>query len=381
MWRISPFAHLIGPAMMTSALLTIPAMAAPTFQQTNLASDIPGLAAVTDPNLKNPWGMSFSATSPFWVSNQGSNNSTLYNGAGTPQALVVTVPTTGAGPQGPTGQVFNGGSNFALTPGNPARFIFATLSGEIAGWNPAVSPTTAVVQFAATDRAVYTGLANATVGGSDFLYAADFGNGKIDVFNSSFQKTTLAGSFTDPNVPAGYSPYNIQNINGKLYVEYAKVDPVTRRASEDLNQGLVDVFDLNGNLTQRLVTNTNLSSPWGVTLAPSGFGAFGGALLVGNFGDGRINAFDPITGAFLGALSDALGQPIENDGLWAIKFRDAASGFDPNALFFVAGINDEADGLFGRITAVPEPSTYLLLSIGIGLVAIRSRWTARKSDS
>jgi len=350
-------------------------MAAPLYVQTNLTSDVPGLATNLDANLKNPWGFSFTATSPFWVSDQGTNVSTLYNGAGVPQALTVSVPQAPGGPQGPTGQVANGTTDFALTPGNPARFIFASLSGTISGWNPAVSATTAVTSFTATDSAVYTGLASGMGNAGNLLYAADFRNGKVDIINGSFQKV---GSFSDPNAPAGYSPYNVQNVSGRLYVTYAKVDTMTGRASEDLNQGLVDEFDLNGNFVRRLVTDAHLSSPWGVTQAPAGFGEFGGALLVGNFGDGGINAFNPTTGVWAGAVLDSMGNPIANDGLWAIGFRAPGSGFDPSLLYFVAGINDEANGLLGTIQPVPEPTTLTLFGIAIGAFGIRRSRLSRQ---
>ena len=342
--------------------------AATLYVQTNLTSDISGLAANTDPNLKNPWGMSFSATSPFWVSDQVTNVATLYNGAGTPQALIVGTPPS------PTGQVFNASSSFNLPTGGQALFIFDSLSGTISGWN-AAQGTTAATVFTATDGASFTGLANASNSSGNFLYAADFANGRIDVFNGNFGLTTLAGSFTDPNLPTGYSPYNIQTVGGKLYVEYDAVDPVTHRPTTTANTGVVDVFDTNGNFLQRLVTNTHLNSPWGITQAPGTFGSFGGDILVGNFGDGTISAFDPTSGAFLGTLSNSSGNPIVNGGLWALNFRAPGSGFDSNALFFTAGINDEADGLFGEITPVPEPSTLLLLGLGLGSVGLLRRKT------
>jgi uncharacterized protein (TIGR03118 family) len=361
---------LIGAGMLCGSL-----SAATVYFQTNLASDVPGMAANLDPNLKNPWGMSFSATSPFWVSNQGSNNSTLYNGAGVPQALIVSMPP---GP-GPTGQVnnFAGAGNFLLPPGSgtnpaPANFIFDTLSGTIAGWNGAQgNPVgTAVTVFTATDGAVFTGLAIGNNGSANLLYAADFANARIDVFNSSFAPTTVAGGFVDPTLPAGYSPYNIQNIAGKLYVEYAKVDPVTHLPTTTANTGIVNVFDVNGNLLSRLATNLHLNSPWGVTLAPAGFGSFAGDILVGNFGDGTISAFNPVTLLFDGILSGQSGSPIVNDGLWALNFRAPGSGFDPNALFITAGINNEAHGLFAEIQVVPEPATFLMLA----LAAIPLAW-------
>lgn len=211
--------------------------------QTNLTSDIPGLAANLDPLLRNPWGMSYSATSPFWLSDQASNVATLYNGAGVPNALVVSTPPV-PGP-GPTGQVFAGGLGFVISQGVNANFIFSTLAGTIDAWN---SGTSAVQKFAATDGAVYTGLAQA----GSLLYAADTANGKIDVFDNTFQKTTVSGTFADPNVGTGFTPYDIQNVGGKLYVEYAK---------RNSPGGFVAVFDVNGNLLQH-ISDPHLNAPW-----------------------------------------------------------------------------------------------------------------------
>ena len=360
-----------APALFACSAVCGSLQAATVFVQTNLASDIPGLAANFDPNLKNPWGMSFSATSPFWVSNQGSNNSTLYNATGVPQALKVSTPPS------PTGQVFVGGlGNFLLPAGSgpapaSATFLFDTLSGSIAGWNAAQGNPAGVAAtvFQATDGAVFTGLAVANNAGANLLYAADFANARIDVFNDSFSPTTVSGGFTDPTVPAGYSPYNIQTIQGKLYVEYAKVDPTTHLPTTTPNTGVVNVFNTNGTLFQRLATNTHLNSPWGVTLAPAIFGDFGGDILVGNFGDGTISAFDPVTLLFEGTINGLSGAPIVNSGLWALNFRAAGSGFDPNSLFITAGINGEADGLLAEITPTPEPGTFLMLALaGIPLV-------------
>jgi uncharacterized protein (TIGR03118 family) len=339
--------------------------AASVYSQTNLSSDISGLAANFDPQMKNPWGMSFSASSPFWISDQGSNVSTLYNGAGTKQGLIVTTPA------GPTGQVFNGSASFQLATGGKALFIFDSLSGTISAWNGAQG-TAAVTEYTSPNGAVYTGLAIGNNGTGDFLYAADFANGKIDVFNGTFGNTTLAGNFNDPNLPAGYSPYNIQAVGGQLYVEYVTVDPVTHRPTHTANTGIVDIFDTSGNLVQRLITNDHVDSPWGITLAPASFGMFGGDLLVGNFGDGTISAFDPLNGAFLGTLSDQNG-PIVNSGLWALNFRAPGSGFDPNTLFITAGINNEADGLFAAITLAPEPSTIALIALGLGGIGLARR--------
>jgi uncharacterized protein (TIGR03118 family) len=370
---------LVGAGTLCGSL-----QAATVYFQTNLSSDVPGMAANLDPNLKNPWGMSFNATSPFWVSNQGSNNATLYNGAGVAQALIVSLAPASP-PFGPTGQVFaNVTGNFLLPQGTgtapaPATFIFDTLAGTIAGWNAAQGNPVGVAAtvFTATDGATFTGLAIANNAGANLLYAADFANARIDVFNGSFAPTTVPGGFADATVPVGYSPYNIQTVAGNLYVEYAKVDPITHRASTTPNTGIVDVFNLNGTLLQRLATNTHLNSPWGVTLAPAGFGDFAGDILVGNFGDGTISAFNPVTLLFAGTISGLSGAPLVNSGLWALNFRAPGSGFDPNTLFLNAGINGEADGLFAEIQAAPEPGTFLMLTLaGIPLI-----WRKRRLKS
>lgn len=325
------------------------------YVQTNLTSDVPGLAANTDPDLKNPWGMSYGTSTPFWISDQATNIATLYNGAGVKQGLIVTMPPG----IGPTGQAFVGGLGFSTGTGPNTSFVFSTLSGQIDAWNGGTTATVA----ANPAGAAYTGLA---VAGSR-LYAANLAAGRIDVFDSSFSLVSLPDSFVDPILPAGFSPYNVQNIGGKLYVEYAK---------EGSPGGFVGVFDANGNFLQH-ISDAHFDEPWGVTLAPAGFGDFANDLLVGNFGDGTINAFDPLSGLFVGTLSDAAGNPIVNDGLWALGFRTGPA-FDNNALFFTAGINGEADGLFGEITVVgaapttvPEPMTFTLLGLGIAALASR----------
>jgi uncharacterized protein (TIGR03118 family) len=265
--------------------------------------------------------------------------------------------------------VFNPTSGFGLSLGtNPAVFLFATLDGRIAGWNPFVNPTSGLTLVAATDGAVYTGLALGNTGAGNFLYAANSANAKIDIYGASFAQTTLAGSFLDPNLPLGFTPYNIQNLGGTLYVAYE--NPVA-------GGGIVDAFDLNGSLIRRISANGAggpLDHPWGMALAPAGFGAFGGALLIGNEGDGRISAFDPLTGAFLGQLQDELGNPISNPGLWGLTFGNGGNAGDPGILYFVAGIAGEQEGLLGSIRAlapVPEPSSFLLW--GAGLAAIAGR--------
>jgi uncharacterized protein (TIGR03118 family) len=345
----------IAAALFSAATLCGSLSAGTVFFQTNLTSDVPGLAANMDPNLHNTWGMSFTPTSPFWISDQGSNNSALLNGAGVPQGLLVSTPPS------PTGQVFNFTPSFLLPTGGKALFIFDSLSGTLSGWNPAQG-TSAATEFTATDGAVFTGLAIGNNGTADFLYAADFANGRIDAFDTGYLPATLPGTFLDSSLPAGYSPYNIQAVGGKLYVEYAKVDTATGRPSTAANTGIVDVFDLNGKMLQRLETDAHLNSPWGITQAPASFGSFGGDILVGNFGDGTISAFKP-DGTFDGMLSSQSGNPIVNGGLWALNFRAPGSGFNPNTLFISAGINNEADGLFAEIQVVPEPSTFLMLAL------------------
>lgn len=359
----------LATAMFTLALAFAPAcIYADSFTQTNLVSNVPGLAANTDPNLKNPWGVSFAPTSPFWTSDQVTGLATLYNGAGTPQALVVSIPGSATGPSGPTGTVFNSaGAGTFLVGGSAATFIFDNLNGTISAWNGGAG-TTAQLQ-ATTPGAIYTGLAQASNGTSTFLYAANSApGGKINVFNSSWAPTTLSGSFTDPNLPAGLVPFNIQNIGGNLFVTYASLGP----GGTPMPGGVVDEFDANGNLLKRIAANGSggaLFAPWGIVIAPSGFGNFSNDLLIGNFGNGEINAFDATTDMFLGTLDGTNGQPIVNDFLWALETRNAP-GFNPNALYFSAGINNQADGLFGDITEVPEPATIVSTALGIAALAL-----------
>ena len=343
-----------------AGLLLTPASSRAEYIQTNLVSDIPNLAQHTDPNLRNPWGISFGPTSPFWVSDQVTGVATLYDGSGAPQQLVVSIPGGN-----PTGQVFNSTtSDFALASGGKALFLFATLGGTIAGWNGAQGVQAVTV---VPSQGVYTGLALGANGSGNFLYAANSATGAIDVFNGTFGAATLSGSFTDPNLPAGFTPYNIQNVGGVLYVTYE---------NEGSGGGVVNAFDTNGNFLRRVSANGDggpLASPWGVTLAPPSFGPFGGALLIGNEDDGFINAFNPTTGQFLGHLFDANGDPIANTGLWGLTFGNGGKGGDPNVLYFAAGINEEVDGLFGSIAfQAPVPGALVLL--GAGALLLVARW-------
>ncbi len=279
------------------------------YYQTNLVSDVPGRALRTDPNLVNPWGISASPTGPFWVSDNGTGVSTLYGGAGNIVPLVVTVPPAhgGTGPGSPTGQVFNGTTDFQVATNKPAVFLFASLDGTISGWNPTVpaAGSTVAQRMVTAANAVYTGLAIGNNGAGNFLYAAN-ALGGIDAYNASFAKATLPGGFSDASVPSGFTPYNIQNLNGSLYVTYG---------TEGKPGGVVDRFDLNGNLLGRIATNGALNDPWGLAIAPSNFGELSNSLLVGNFGDGQINAYDPITGVFRGTLTGTSGDPISIQGL------------------------------------------------------------------
>jgi uncharacterized protein (TIGR03118 family) len=298
-----------------------PTMVWAAFIQQNLVSDIPGLAAITDANLKNPWGLSHTPTSPFWVSDQSANVATLYNvptgGAVTKNALIVTMPLTALGAQGPTGQVFNSTSSFPVN-GTPATFIFANLNGTIDAWNN--SAGTNAITGAAVPGAVYTGLALLPSG--PFLLAANNATGGIDVFNGTFQKVSLPGSFTDPSVPSGFGAFNVQVIDNKVYVTYAPTGHPAQTGALP-GQGFIGVFDLNGNFLQH-IADGHLASPWGLTLAPAGFGPFGNDLLVGNFSFllSEINAFDPGTGAFLGTIPIDTGGNAPG-GLWGLAFGNA----------------------------------------------------------
>ena len=351
------------------------------YLQTNLVSDIPGLATITDPLLVNPWGMSRSSTSPFWTSNQGTNSATLYAVTGSTtvsQVLSVNaqgfvgIPTTAAGPpQGPTGQVNNTNmDSFQLTPGDrttSSRFIFADLNGTISFWAGGLASTIKVT----TPGAVYTGLAINTAGTR--LYAADNAGGHINVFDSSFSPVTLgAGAFSDPNIPAGFVPFNVQNIGGKIYVTYAPAGLPAQRAATP-GQGFVDAFDENGTLLQRVITGSQLAAPWGIALAPSGFGEFGGDLLVGNFSfvASEINAFDPVTGAFEGSIPINVGAGNTPGGLWGLMFGSGAgNGGNTNTLYFNDGLNGETGGLFGALI-VPQSATLILLGGGLALMTWR----------
>lgn len=336
------------------------------YAQTNLVSDGFVPANVTDPDLVNPWGISYSSTSPFWVSDNGTGLATLYNTLGQKQALVVTIPPFAGSAATPTGQVFNGTGDF-----NNDVFIFATEDGTISGWRGALGTTAELLADNSAARAVYKGLALGSIGVNNYLYAANFRSGAIDVFLGG-GAPSLAGNFTDPTLPAGYAPFNVQKLGGNLFVTYALQDAAKHDDVPGSGNGYVDIFDLNGNFVKRLISQGHLDSPWGLALAPANFGEFSNDLLVGNSGDGTINAFDPVTGIWLGTLTDSQGNPIVNGGLWGLIFGNGGNGGDLDKLYFSAGLNGEADGLFGSLAPVPAPGTLLLLGSGLaGLVGWR----------
>ncbi|HEY5911230.1 MAG TPA: TIGR03118 family protein [Verrucomicrobiae bacterium] len=322
-----------------------------------LVSDLPGVAEFTDTNLLNPWGIAFSANGAFWISDNHAGVSTLYNSSGTPQTLIVNIPTpaSGAPPSAPTGMIFNNTTGFTVAPNFPARFIFSTEDGTIVGWN---SGTNAVLEVDnSASGAVYKGLAFGAAGGSNYLYATDFHNGKVDVFDSQYRPASLAGSFSDPSLPAGLAPFGIENVNGQLFVTYAVPDADKHDDVQGPGNGCVNVFDTSGNFVKRFAISNVLNSPWGIARAPAGFGPFGGRLLIGNFGDGAINAFDPGTGTWLGSLTNAAsGTSFGVDGLWALKFGNGGNGGDAHTLYYTAGIAGpgalEDHGLFGSLAPV-----------------------------
>lgn len=379
--RVSTGNSVSLTAVLGAGLLAFSALPvhATTFKITNLVSDGFVPAVTIDPDLINPWGMSYAPTGPFWVSDNDAGVTTLYNGAGAKIPLTVNIPPpSGSTDIGhPTGQVFNGSGGFNVTSGGQtasAVFMFATEDGTISGWAPSVDFTHAI---RAVDNsgggAVYKGLAIGSSGGSTFIYAANFNSGEVEMYNSSFG---LVSSFTDPSVAAGYAPFNVQNLGGELYVSFALQDAAKHDDVGGPGNGYVDVFNPDGTFNRRLVSlGGAINSPWGLDIAPASFGKFAGDLLVGNFGDGTIGAFDPTTGAFKGDLLGQNGLPLVIGDLWGLINGNGTTG-DPNKVYFTAGLFEESHGLFGSLSAVvPEPSAWALMLIGLGGVgvALRSR--------
>jgi len=355
---MKPLPHALASCMALALALAFaaPAAAAGLYTQRNLVSDGTIAADHTDPNLVNGWGVAFNPTAYVWVSAADGMVSTLYDGDGNPQSLVVQIPSPGSSTGGnPTGIVYNGSAGFLVDPANPqtpSRFIFATEQGVIAGWSPVVDSTHAILEVDnSASGATYKGLALGMAGSSQLLYATDFYHARVDVYDSSFQPMSLpAGAFSDPSLPAGYAPFGIQAIGNRIYVTYAKQDPSMTEEVPGPGRGYVDVYTPTGRLLRRVASRGALNAPWGIALAPDGFGRFSNALLIGNFGDGRINGYGPMRGTPLGALSGPNG-PISIEGLWGIAFGNGFFNQPVNTLFFAAGPEDESHGLYGRIDA------------------------------
>jgi uncharacterized protein (TIGR03118 family) len=366
-WRW-PLAWRAGAAIGLLALASLagrPAQAAVTFDQTNLVTDNQSVnsASIQDANLQNPWGISFTPTSPFWVSDNADGLSTLYNvspssNAVTKVGLVVTIPPPGAG--SPTGTVAN--TNAGAFNGD--NFLFVSEDGTISGWRGAFG-TTAETLVTGSAANVYKGVALGTPGATELMYAANFRTGHIDVLTAS-GPIALPGSFIDSALPSGYAPFNIQNIGNRLYVSYALQDATKHDDVAGATNGFVDEFDLNGNFVARIASRGTLDSPWGMTIAPASFGSLAGDLLVGNFGDGRISAFNLQTDTFVALLDDANGDPLTIPGLWDITTGNGTGAGSTQNVYFTAGPNDETDGLFGVLTNAPEPASMTLLGVAMG---------------
>lgn len=366
-----------------------PAFATAGFVATDLVTS-GGPTPPGDPSLINPWGVSYAPTGPFWVSDNGTGLSTLYNGAGVKQGLVVTIPAApgNSGHSAPTGQVFTGGAGFG---GNV--FAFATEDGTITGWKLPGTVATILADNSAADYgpagigAVYKGLA---LGSDHNLYAANFREGKIDIFSNVIGGNGMLGSLgtiNDPNAPVGYAPFNVQNLNGTLYVTYAKRDASGHDDVAGAGNGFVDAFNTSTGTWTRIANGSgvapgglgSLNSPWGLAIAPTSFGpTLAGALLVGNFGSGEIDAFDPTTHAYLGQLTKPDGSPLVLDGLWALTVGNDANAGSSQTVYFTAGPADESAGVFGAINAVPEPGTTALMTLG-GLILLAGRRLRRRS--
>jgi uncharacterized protein (TIGR03118 family) len=350
-------------ATLAGAGLSHPASAT-EFRQTNLVSDISGIAQKLDSDLVNPWGIAEGPNTPLWVADNGTGLASVFPIAG---STVTVGPTFGTATMNPTGQVYNGVAGFF----NGGVFLFASEDGIISGWNGGASAV--IDKNNSASGAVYKGLAIDDSAGN--LYVTNFHSGNVEMYNSSFGPPK---TFTDPGLKAqGYAPFNVQIWNGKLYVTFAKQDPDKHDDVAGAGHGFIDVFNLDGTHRTRLVSHGALDSPWGMQVAPSSFGAFAGALLVGNFGNGLINAYNPLTGAFEGTLDGTDGKPIDIDGLWGLQFGNGTVT-DANTLFFTAGPDDESHGLFGdlTVTTVPELSTWAMLALGfggLGVTALRRR--------
>ena len=374
----------------------------------NLVSDLPGIADQQDANLVNPWGNGF-AGGPFWIGNNGTGTSTLYDGTGKATSLVVKIPSSTGPTGGPvTGVIFNSFSASTgvldVAAGKPASFLFCSEDGLITGWNSGVDATNArILVNNSASGAVYKGCALGGTAAAPLLFAANFNSGKVDVFDGSFQPVMSSGAFSNPLIPAGYAPFNVAVIGGKVYVTYALQNAAKHDDVAGAGNGFLAIYDTAGSLMSNLVVQGPLNSPWGLAIAPASFGTFGGALLVGNFGDGRINAFNPTTGGLLGTLQDKNGAAIQLPGLWSINFGNGTRAKDVGTLYFTAGIGGgpengalESHGLFGSVQAPASftasnvvnaasflpgpiaPNTWTTI-VGNGLSAMQGAWNVTSS--
>ena len=330
--------------------------ASSSYQRHDLVADKTGVADHTDSSLVNAWGIAFHPNGFAWVADNGTGKATAYDGLGNKEAEITVPPPAGSlGTAAPTGIVFNIPSDFVVTKNNisgPSTFIFATEDGTISGWNQDVDAATAILAVDnSSTGAVYKGIAIAANGTARFLYATDFHNNKIDVFDTTFNPASLSCSFSDPKIPTGFAPFGIHNVKGNLYVTYAKQNALQHDDVAGRGLGFVDVYDANGCLIKRVITRGQLNAPWGLAVAPADFGKFSNTLLISNFGDGSINAFDVGTGNFRGTLRTGKGNFLTTDGLWGIAFGNGVNNQPINALFFAAGPNGESDGLFGTVGA------------------------------
>lgn len=341
------FAVIIVALALLSAAHSAAAQAN-AYQQTNLVSDTSGMANHTDPKLVNPWGISFFPGQPFWIADNNSGYSTVYDASGDQElAVVIPAPAGDTMPATPTGTVINSTGGF-LVGGVTSQFLFDSEDGTISGWNGTGSAILAVNNSGKS--AVYKGLALVSpAGAAPYLAATNFRSGAVEAYDENFAATNPGGSFSDPNLPAGYAPFNIQQVGNQLFVTYALQDAAKHDPVNAAGNGVVDVYDLKGNFQSRFATGGHLNSPWGVVEASANFGAFSNDILIGNFGDGTIDAFDS-HGNFLGQLQDATGTAISNGSLWALVFGAGGTG-DANTLYFTAGLANESHGLFGAIAA------------------------------
>ncbi|MBS1911253.1 MAG: TIGR03118 family protein [Bacteroidetes bacterium] len=328
---------------------TSPPLNTSTYTESKLVADDQGAgAAIVDVNLVNPWGLAFGATGTLWVSNNHSGTSTLYDATGAKLQTVVNIPSKTAPTGGsPTGVIYNSTADFVIPEASAARFIYAGEDGTISAWASGMTDARIVADRSASD-AVYKGIAMATNGGSNFIYLTNFKKNTVDVFDATYR---YSKSFTDATIPAGYAPFGIQNIGGMLYVTYAKQKgPDNEDDDPAVGNGYVDIFNADGTLQRRFASNGLLNSPWAVVMAPSGFGSVSGDILIGNFGDGHIGAYDPGTGVLIGQLRDQNNITITIEGLWALTFGPSSA---PTTLYFAAGPGDEEHGLLGTLTLTP----------------------------